>query len=118
METHSHRGEALVKDDPGGAGRPLSFAYFDTSAVAKPYILEPGSLQVRGLLRRHDFLSSAITPLEILSALGRRKQTGELSAKNFTAAVRRVGIDRTRWELIELGAVVLNRGKRSFSKGR
>jgi len=95
----------------------LSFAYFDTSAVVKRYVLEPGSLQVRGWLRRHDFLSSAITPVEILSALGRRKQSGELSEKNFTAAIRRVGSDRTRWELIELGAVVLNRAEEIIQQG-
>ncbi len=89
----------------------MSFAYFDTSAVVKRYVLEPGSAQVRGLLRRHDFLSSAITPLEILSALGQRKRSGELSAKNFTATIRRLGTDRARWELIELTAVVLNRAE-------
>ena len=89
----------------------MSFAYFDTSAVVKRYVLEAGSLQVRGLLRRHDFLSSAVTPLEILSALGRRRQSGELSEKNFAAAVRRVGSDRARWELVELGVLVLNRAE-------
>ena len=95
----------------------MSFAYFDTSAVVKRYVLEPGSPQARGLLRRHDFLSSAITPLEILSALGRRKQSGELSEKNFTAAIRRVGSDRGRWELIELGAVVLDRAEEIIQQG-
>lgn len=95
----------------------MSFAYFDTSAVVKRYVLEPGSLRVRGLLRRHDFLSSAITPLEILSALRRRRQTGELSEKNFTAAIRRVGSDRGRWELIELGAVVLSRAEEVIQQG-
>ncbi|HEU0006359.1 MAG TPA: type II toxin-antitoxin system VapC family toxin [Terriglobia bacterium] len=89
----------------------MNFAYFDTSVVVKRYVLEPGSLPVRGLLRQHDFLSSAITPLEILSALGRREQSGELSRKNFAAAIRRVRSDRARWELIELGAVVLNRAE-------
>ena len=53
----------------------MTFAYFDTSAVVKRYVLEPGSLQVRRLLRQHDFLSSAITPLEILSALGGGSRT-------------------------------------------
>lgn len=92
----------------------MTFAYFDTSAVVKRYVLEPGSHQVRRLLRQHDFLSSAITPLEILSALGRRKQNGELSERNFTAAIRRVGSDRIRWELIELGTMVLNRAEETI----
>ena len=96
----------------------MSFAYFDTSAAVKRYVLEPGSLPVRGLLRRHDFLSSAVTPLEILSALGRRKQSGELSARNFAAAVRRVGSDRARWELIELGVLVLNRAEEIVQQRR
>ena len=87
----------------------MRFAYFDTSAVVKRYVFEPGALQARSLLRRHDFLSSAITPLEILSALGRRRRTGEISEKNFTAAIRRIGSDKRSWELIELTAVVLSR---------
>jgi uncharacterized protein len=89
----------------------VTFAYFDTSALLKRYIREPGSAQVASLLRRHDLLSSAITPVEILSALWRRKRSGDLSEENFSATLSRVQSDRTRWELIEVSATVLSRAE-------
>lgn len=89
----------------------MTFAYFDTSALVKRYVSEPGSFQVRALLRRHDFLSSAITPVEVMSAFCRRKQNGDLSEEKFTAVLRRVRNDRMRWELVEVGAMVLSRAE-------
>jgi predicted nucleic acid-binding protein len=63
------------------------------------------------LLRRHDLLSSAITPVEVLSAVWRRKRNGEVSEENFSATLSRVQSDRIRWELVELGATVLGRAE-------
>ena len=88
-----------------------TWAYFDTSALVKRYISEPGSLQVRQLLRRHGFLSSALTPVELLSALSRRRREGDLSEPTFVALVRRIQLDRVRWELVEVGSLVLNRAE-------
>jgi predicted nucleic acid-binding protein len=90
---------------------PPTWAYFDTSALVKRYIRESGSVQVRALLRRHDFLSSAVTPLEVMSALCRRRRDGDLSDDNFVVLVRRVQDDRTRWELVEVGSTVLSRAE-------
>ena len=95
----------------------MTFAYFDTSVVVKRYVSQPGSLQVRALLRRHDFLSSAITPVEVMSALCRRKQNGDLSEENFTALLHRVQSDRTRWELVEVGAMILSRAEEIVQGG-
>lgn len=95
----------------------MTFAYFDTSVVVKRYVREPGSLQVRALLRRHDFLSSAITPVEVMSALYRRKQNGDLSGDNFTTVLHRVQSDRTRWELVEVGAMILSRAEEIVQAG-
>ena len=89
----------------------MTFVYFDTSALVKRYVSEPGSLRVRAFLRRHDLLSSAVTPVEVLSALCRRKHSGDLSQENFTAVLRRVQSDRMRWELVEVGATVLSRAE-------
>lgn len=88
-----------------------TWAYFDTSALVKRYIREPGSIQVRALLRRHDFLSSAVTPLEVMSALCRRRRNGDLSENNFVALLHRVQNDRIRWELVEVGPTVLSRAE-------
>ena len=88
-----------------------TWAYFDTSALVKRYVSEAGSLQVRELLRRHDFLSSTITPVELLSGLARRRRAGDLSEAIFTALLRRIQRDRTRWELVEVGPMILNRAE-------
>ena len=89
----------------------MSFAYFDTSVVVKRYIRESGSLRVRALLRQHDFLSSAITPVEVMSALCRRKQGGDLSEENFPKLLHRFQNDRMQLELVEAGAMVLSRAE-------
>lgn len=89
----------------------MTFAYFDTSALIKRYVNEKGSGRVVSLLRRHDLLSSAVTPVEMISALCRRKRNGELSDEDFTATLRRVQDERKRWELVELGPTVLSRAE-------
>lgn len=89
----------------------MTFAYFDTSALVKRYVRERGSAQVGSLLRRHDVLSSAITPVEVFSALWRRKRSGDLSQEDFSALLSRVQSDRLRWELVEVGGTVLSRAE-------
>jgi predicted nucleic acid-binding protein len=89
----------------------VTFAYFDTSALVKRYVRERGSARVVSLLRRHDVLSSAITPVEILSAFWRRKRSGDLSDENFAATLGRVQSDRVQWELVEVGGTVLSRAE-------
>lgn len=84
-----------------------TWAYFDTSALIKRYVSEPGSL--RELLRRHAFLSSALTPVELLSGLSRRRRDGDLANRIFVALLRRIRTDRTWWNLVEVGSLVLNR---------
>ena len=94
-----------------------TWAYFDTSALVKRYISEPGSRQTRALLRRHDFLSSAIAPVEAMSALMRRRRAGDLSEESFRAVLRGFQRDRTRWELVEVSAAVLNRAEELIKRG-
>lgn len=87
------------------------WAYFDTSVVVKRYIREPGSEQARRMLRQHEFLSSALTPVEIVSALCRRRREGDLSANALAAILRRMSNDRARWELVEVNSAVLERAQ-------
>ena len=89
----------------------MTFAYFDTSALIKRYVRERGSMRVVTLLRRHDLLSSAMTPVEIMSALSRRRRERELSEEDFAATVSRVQSERTRWELVEIAGPVLSRAE-------
>lgn len=90
----------------------MTFAYFDTSALVKRYLRERGSTQVISLLGRHDLLSSAITPVEVLSALSRKKRNGDLSEENFSATLSRIESERARWELVEVAEAVLNRAQK------
>ena len=89
----------------------MTFAYFDTSALIKRYVRERGSSRVVSLLRRHDLLSSAITPVEIISALSRRKRDRDLSEEDFATTLSRVQSERIRWELVEVGTTVLSRAE-------
>ena len=91
--------------------RPLVWAYFDTSALVKRYVKEEGSPRVRVLFKRYRFLSSAITPLELVSALCRRRATGELAEKDYRAILSRMEEDRAYWELIEVSPRVLERAE-------
>ena len=74
----------------------MTFAYFDTSALIKRYVRERGSTRVVSLMRRHELLSSAITPVEVMSALSRRRRDRELSEEDFAATASRVQSERIR----------------------
>ena len=89
----------------------MTFAYFDTSALVKRYVRERGSARVMSLLGEHDFLSSAITLVEVLSVLARKKRDGDLSENNFAATLSRIQSERDQWELVEVGEPVLNRAQ-------
>lgn len=89
----------------------MTFAYFDTSALLKRYVRERGSARVLSLMHGHDLLTSAITPVEILSALARRKRIGDLSTDSFSATLSRVSTERVRWELVEVTETVLSRAE-------
>lgn len=87
------------------------WAYFDTSVLVKRYVKEEGSTTARRLLQRYRFLSSAVAPVEILSALSRRRTAGELTQRDFLAIRARLHKDRAYWELVEAGAIVLSQAE-------
>lgn len=87
------------------------WAYVDTSVLVKQYVGEPGSSQARVLLRRHRVLSSAIAPVEALSALARRRAVGDLAERDFVAIANRMHKDRAHWTLVEVSPLVLNRAE-------
>lgn len=90
---------------------PAPPAYFDTSVLVKNYVQEPGSARARALLGRHRFVSSAIAPLEALSAFCRRRAARELSERDFAAILGRLARDRSYWELVEVSAQILDRAE-------
>lgn len=90
---------------------PRDWAYFDTSVLAKRYVKEAGSTVTYRLLQRFRFLSSAVTPVEVMSALSRRRAAGELTLKDFLAVRARVFKDRAYWELVEVSQHVLSQAE-------
>lgn len=89
----------------------LSRAYFDTSILVKRYVRERGSLETIRLLRKHTILSSSILPVELLSALRRRRGQSEISEQDYSAILGRVKQDQAFWELLELTPSVLARAE-------
>lgn len=87
---------------------PAPWAYFDTSVLVKRYVREPGSTRARALLRRHRFLSSAIAPAEVMSALCRRGAAGDLAQRDLMTILSRIQRDRAYWELVEVSPLVLS----------
>ena len=89
----------------------MSLAYFDTSALVKIYIHEAGSSRVRGLLTSYEFLSSAITPIELHSAVQHRRRQGEITQPNYNSIVSRLAKDRSYWQLVEVVPQILSKAE-------
>lgn len=87
------------------------WAYFDTSVLVKRYIKEKGSTAARRLLQRYRLLSSVIAPVEVLSALSRRRTAGQLTPRDF-----RPHKDRSYWELVEVGTIILSQAEELVQK--
>jgi uncharacterized protein len=89
----------------------VSLAYFDTSALVKNYLREAGSSRVRALLTRYEFLSSAITPIELQSAVQRRRREREITQPNYNSIIARVDHDRSYWQLVEVVPQLLSKAE-------
>ena len=89
----------------------MSLAYFDSGALVKNYVREAGSSRVRVLLTRYEFLSSAITPIELQSAVQRRHRQREITQPNYKAILSRIANDRSYWQLVEAVPQVLSKAE-------
>ena len=83
------------------------WTYFDTSALVKRYIDEPGRREVLRLLRRNECVTSAVLPVELRSGLRRRAAEGSLEAAQLPAILKHVAADRPYWTLVDVGTEVL-----------
>lgn len=90
---------------------PEGWAYFDTSVLVKRYVSEIGSVRAQSLLKRYRVLSSAVAPIELMSALRRRAASGELAAVDFARIQSKLKKDRLAWELVEATPGVLNQAE-------
>jgi predicted nucleic acid-binding protein len=87
-------------------------AYFDTSALVKRYVEEPGHLVVRRLLRSRRVVSSVLLKIEVASALRRRHAEGALSLRQFQRLLRRTERDEASWALVPMSAEVVQNARR------
>ena len=83
------------------------WTYFDTSALVKRYVDEPGRREVLRLLRRNECVTSAVLPVELRSGLRRRVAEGSFDAVRLQAILEHVAADRPYWTLVEVGIGVL-----------
>lgn len=84
-----------------------AYAYFDTSALVKRYVSEAGSLAVRRLLRSRRVVSSALLPVEMTSALRRRRDQAALSQRTLARLLRRLEADDASWRLVPVSEEIL-----------
>ena len=81
--------------------------YFDTSALIKRYVDEPGRREVSQLLRQSHCIVSAVLPVEVHSALRRRVAERTLTESQGAAILKRFTADRTFWTVIKVSREVL-----------
>jgi predicted nucleic acid-binding protein len=85
----------------------VAWAYFDTSALIKRYVDEPGRAEALRLLRTNDCVISAVLPLEVRSALRRRESDGTLRPDDIRNILKRFAADRAFWTAVEVSSDVL-----------
>lgn len=85
----------------------MAWAYFDTSALIKRYLEEPGRREVLQLLRKNDCVVSAVLPVEVRSALRRRVSEGTLDGNQIATILKRFTADRAFWTVIDVSGEVL-----------
>ncbi len=85
--------------------------YVDTSVLVKRCVQEPRSDAASRATSAYAVVTSALAPLEALSAISAKHRGGSLSTSAFRAAVRRLGEERSRWTLVEIVPAVLLRAE-------
>jgi hypothetical protein len=86
-------------------------AYVDTSVLVKAYVEEPDSARALATLARHVVVSCAIAPIELTSAIRRRREQGDLTDRDVDLVRRRLQRDRRGWELHAVDESVLERAE-------
>ncbi len=81
--------------------------YVDTSALAKRYLLEPGTAWVNALLMSESFAISHLAIVELASVLGRKTQEGAISPDSRDATFRTFLSDKERLVVLELSLEVV-----------
>lgn len=102
--------------------KKLPWAYFDTSVYLKIYVKEKGSEEAKKLAGKNRVLSSAILPVECLSAISRKREEGYLNDLDLRKAVNHIRegvkyaeiVNVTDEVLKKAEAITLNHGARAM----
>ena len=84
--------------------------FFDSSALVKAYIAETGTNWVRTILDdpQHRISISALAEVEVVSALTRRFNEGDLTQDQFDLAYDELSLDCATYLLVEVTNQILN----------
>jgi predicted nucleic acid-binding protein len=81
--------------------------FFDTSALAKRYISEPGTPMVRATLRAHTVVVARVTYAELAASVARAARLAVITEAQRDAILGRLTLDFSRLQVIELRASML-----------
>ena len=103
----------------------MAVYFFDSSALVKRYIQEPGSAWVQALCQHtslDDMYIARIAGVEVVSAIARRGRAEDLSPQALTAALNRFRQDfSTAYEIIEISPAIVTQAmdfaQRRFLRG-
>jgi predicted nucleic acid-binding protein len=84
----------------------VSVYFFDSSALVKRYVTEPGSAWIRRITTptaRNHIIIARVTWVETLSALARRRREGSLSSTDVSQVIRNLRHDfDTQYQVAEV----------------
>jgi uncharacterized protein len=83
--------------------------FFDTSALVKRYVEEPGSTMVRATLRNHPIVVARVTFAEAAAAVARAARTGALSEEQRDVILARLPEDFARLQVVEIRPALVAR---------
>ena len=82
--------------------------FLDASALVKRYVLEPGTDEVRALIRkRRRLAASSVSSVEVPSALWRRARKGDLSREQAERHADQAALDLAAMDVVQVRAPVL-----------
>jgi predicted nucleic acid-binding protein len=83
--------------------------YFDTSALVKRYVAEPGTHWVSQICRSHTVAISTLTTVELTSTLTRRLHAGLTNPQQYQQSGRRFLIDGPTYVSLGLTTAIVDR---------
>ena len=83
--------------------------FFDTSALVKRYVEEPGSAMVRATLRAHHVAVARVTLAEAAAAVARAARLGAISEAQRNVILARLPQDFARLSVIEIRPALVAR---------